>query len=258
MACTLQQLRDSIAPNSSHIAEHGMEALADQVVIVTGASSGIGRACAVSLADAGAKVVLAARRTERLTTLAAELAGESLAVACDVSDEASVANLAEQTLHRFGRIDGLVNNAGVGAFAPLVETSLDTFQQIFDVNVTGTFLCSKAVLPGMLERGSGWIINVGSDVSRRAIANGAAYCASKFAQYALGLALNAECRPRGVRVGSVLPGMVETEFAGGIADERTSWILKPEDVAEAVLFMATRPTHAVIDDLTVHPVRQEY
>lgn len=230
----------------------------EQVVIVTGASSGIGAAVARAVSARGGRVVLAARRGAQLQSLADAIPGEALVVVCDVTSETDVSRLVRQTIDRFGRIDGLVNNAGYGSFAPVVDTDLGEWRQMIDVNVTGSFLCARAVLPGMLERRCGWIVNICSDVSRRVFAGGGAYCASKHAQYALSLAMNAECRPHGVRVGAVLPGMVATEFAGGDPQEREAWVLRSEDIAEAVVFMATRPAHAVVDELTVHPVRQEY
>lgn len=230
----------------------------DDVVVVTGASSGIGRAVATALSQAGARVVLAARRVDRLDELVASLPGPAHAVACDVSVEADVARLVAEAIEAFGRVDGLVNNAGLGSFAPVAETTLDAWNEMLAVNATGSFLCARAVLPGMFERGDGWVVNVCSDVSRRVFPGGGAYCASKFAQYALSLALGAECRPQGVRVGAVLPGMVQTEFGGGKPEEREAWLLRPEDVADAVLFLATRPPHAVVDELVVHPVQQEY
>ncbi len=231
--------------------------LQDQVAIVTGASSGIGRAAATALSNAGASVVLAARRVDELEAVASALPS-ARAVACDVSSETDVEQLVARTIERFGRVDGLVNNAGVGSWNPIVDMSLQQWQQMLDVNATGSFLCARAVLPGMVERGDGWIVNVCSDVSKRVFAGGGGYCASKFAQYALSLALGVEARPHGVRVGAVLPGMVGTAFAGGKPSERDDWVLRPSDVAEAIVFMATRPAHAVVDELVVHPVRQDY
>ena len=110
----------------------------------------------------------------------------------------------------------------------------------------------------MEECGDGWIVNVCSDVSRRVFPGGAGYCASKFGQYAFSQALSAEVRGSGVRVGAVLAGMVATEFAGGKPAEREPWLLRPDDVAQAIAFMVTRPPHMVVDELTVHPVQQEY
>lgn len=232
--------------------------LNDRIAVVTGASSGIGAAIARTLSAAGATVVLVARREHELMQLAGELPGDSLTIPCDVSVEHDAAEIARLTLAAFGRIDILINNAGVGSFAPVVDTTLDDWRRMLDVNVTGSFLCARAVLPAMIERGSGTIVNVCSDVSRRVFAGGAAYCASKHAQYAFSLALGAEMRPRGITVGAVLPGMVQTAFAGGDADATDSWSLRPQDVADAVHYMVTRPAHSVIDELTVHPVRQDY
>lgn len=235
-----------------------VDSLDGRVAIVTGASAGIGVAVARALADLGANVVLAARRIDRLETLAAELSTDSIAVACDVSDDAQVDQLVARATERFGRVDLLVNNAGLGSFANVVDTDPEEWRRMFDVNVTGTFLCSRAVLPGMIERGDGCIVNVCSDVSRRTFPGGAAYCASKWAQYAFGQALGAEVREHGIRVGAVLPGMVATEFNGAKPEDRLDWVLRPEDVADAVAFLATRPAHAVVDELVVHSVRQTY
>ncbi len=231
----------------------------DTVAIVTGASSGIGEAVARRLAAGGMSVVVAARRVDRIEQLATGLPTESVAVECDVTDDAQVRALVETTLARFGRIDVLVNNAGVGSFAHVVHADVSDLRRMLEVNVVGSFACAQAVLPGMLERGGGVVVNVCSDVSRRTFPGGAAYCASKWAQFAFGQALGAEVRPHGVRVCQVLPGMVATEFNGGKPAERESWVLRPEDVAEAVWFAAVdQPAHAVVDELVVHPVRQDY
>lgn len=235
-----------------------MNELDGRVAIVTGASAGIGVAVAHRLAADGARVVLAARRTERLEQLAGELPTESLVQACDVADEGQVEALAAAAIDRFGQVDVLVNNAGLGSFASVVDTEPEAWRRMLDVNLTGSFLCARAVLPGMLDRGDGIIVNVCSDVSRRTFPGGAAYCASKWGQYAFGLALGQEVRERGVRVGQVLPGMVATEFNDARPEDRLEWVLRPEDVAEAVAFLVTRPAHAVVDELVVHPVRQVY
>lgn len=232
--------------------------LAGQVAIITGASSGIGRAIAVALSEAGASVVLGARRTAELEAVGERLAGRYVVVRCDVTVSDDVAALVARAHEDFGQVDGLVNNAGMGCFAPITEMDPSDWRQMLEVNATGSFLCARAVLPSMFERGDGWIVNVCSDVSKRVFAGGGAYCASKYAQYALSLTLGKECRPRGVRVGAVLPGIVGTEFAGGKPREHSSWVLQPEDVADAVVFMATRPPHLVVDELTVHPVQQEF
>ncbi|MCW2972522.1 MAG: hypothetical protein JWN72_795 [Thermoleophilia bacterium] len=235
----------------------GADQLSGRVAIVTGASSGIGAATARALAALGASLVVVARRSDELHALAASLPGPSLAVVADVSREHDAARIATEALEAFGRIDILVNNAGTASFAPILETSLDDWQRMLDVNLTGSFLCARAVLPAMLAAGSGRIVNVCSDVSRRVFPGGGAYCASKFGQYAFSQTLAKEVRERGIAVGAVLPGMVQSEFAGGKPEERNDWILQPGDVAEAISFMVTRPDHAVVDELQVHPVVQE-
>ena len=235
----------------------GQNFLTGQVVIVTGASSGIGHATARAMDAAGAKVVLAARRVDRISELARSMP-RAVAVGCDVTSERDVAQLVSVAHEAFGQVGGLVNNAGYASFAPLHETTPDEWRRMLDVNVTGSFLCAHAVLGEMRERGSGWIINVCSDVSRRVFPRGGAYCASKHAQLALSHALGVEGRPHGVRVGAVLPGMVATEFAGAKLEQRQDWELRAEDVANAIVYMASRPGHAVVDELTVHPVRQDY
>lgn len=232
--------------------------LAGRVAIVTGASSGIGSAVVHELAALGASVVLVARRGDRLRELAADLRTPVELVECDVSDEVAVKQMVAQAIERLGPPDILVNNAGVGSFASVVDTDLADWQRMLDVNLTGSFLCARAVLPSMLERGDGWIVNVCSDVSQRVFPGGAGYCASKFGQYALSKALGAEVREAGVRVGAVLPGMVATEFGHGKPVEREPWLLRPVDVAQAVAYMVTRPSHVVVDELVVHPVRQHY
>lgn len=239
---------------------NGAGTLDGQVALVTGASSGIGVAVARRLVADGACVVLAARRTTHLEELAEELGGHgrALPVACDVTDEAQVMSLVERAAAQFAPVDVLVSNAGVGSFATVVDTDPADWRRMFDVNVMGSFLCARAVLPAMLERGRGSIVHVCSDVSRRTFAGGAAYCASKHAQLAFSQALGAEVRQLGVRVGAVLPGMVATEFNDAEPGSHADWVLRPEDVAEAVHFIVTRPEHAVVDELTVHPVRQDY
>jgi NADP-dependent 3-hydroxy acid dehydrogenase YdfG len=230
-----------------------------RIALVTGASSGIGSAVAHELARLGARVALAARRADRLAQVVEELDGDAVGIECDVADEASVAAAVARVTERFGAApDILVNNAGVGSFSSVVDADPADWRRMLDVNVTGSFLCARAVLPAMLERGEGSIVNVCSDVSRRVFPGGAGYCASKFGQYAMSMALSAEVRLAGVRVTAVRPGMVATEFGHGKPVEREAWLLQPADIAEAVAFCLTRPRHAIVDEITVHPVRQEY
>jgi NADP-dependent 3-hydroxy acid dehydrogenase YdfG len=240
-----------------------MTQLRNQVILITGASRGIGEAIALALAAEGARLVLVARNPEDLERVRGKAlqvgAEDVLTVTADVSREEEVDVMAEVALARFGQVDILVNNAGVGSFKPVTETTLEEWNRMFEVNVTGVFLCTKAILPSMIEKRSGQIITVSSDVGRRTIANGAGYCATKFAVQAFTDALRKEVRDKGIRVSNVLPGMTDTYFAGSTPGipEKQGW-LKGEDVAKAVLYIATQPPGVVVDEVTIHPTIQEY
>lgn len=234
-----------------------------KVVVITGASRGIGEDIAYAFASQNARLVLVGRNPEDLERVRHRAlekgAADVLTMTADVSKEEEVDVMAEVTLARFERIDILVNNAGVGSFQQVVDTSLSEFQRMFDVNVTGVFLCSRAVLPTMLEQGEGHIINISSDVGRRTIAGGASYTATKFAVQGFAESLRKEVQSKGVRVSTVLPGMTDTYFAETQqgAEHKKDW-LHGEDIARAVLFIASQPKGVLIDDITVHPMIQEY
>ncbi|MBL7202020.1 MAG: SDR family oxidoreductase, partial [Anaerolineae bacterium] len=158
-----------------------MNMLQSQVIIVTGGSQGIGRSIALACARERASVVVAAQSQAKLNAVVEEIlgrGGEALAHPADVTDEAQVASLVERTLARYGRVDGLVNSAGIAPLAPVTETSLSTWERTMAVNVTGTFLCCRAVWTPMAERGSGCILNISSGSGKRAHADWVAYCAS--------------------------------------------------------------------------------
>jgi len=235
-----------------------MTDLTNQVVIVTGASRGIGRAVALLLAMQGAHVVCVARSADELADVARKTNG--LAVPADVTDEADVRNVVEATLLHYGRLDLLVCNAGVGSFGPLENVEAAEWDQIFDVNVKGTFLLCRAVLPHFKQQGRGHIIGIASDVARRTFAHGTVYGASKFAQDALLGSLRKEVRPFGVKVSVIYPGLVDTYFNDaqpGAADaEKTH--LRPLDVAQTVRYIFEAPPHVVIDELMLHPSSQEW
>ncbi len=235
-----------------------MAALEGQVAIVTGASRGIGRVVAERLVARGVRVTLVGRSDE-VVQAAHALGPATFGARADVADEAAVQAVVHDTIARWGAVDLLVNNAGAGVFRPVEETDLATWRRLFDVNVVGTFLCARAVVPHMKARGRGTIVNVASDVGRRTFANGAAYVASKYAVRGFSGCLAQELRPHGVRVTTLCPGLVDTWFndaqPGG--PER-AWWLRPEDVAEAVLYVASAPPHVVVDELELHPLRQDY
>jgi NADP-dependent 3-hydroxy acid dehydrogenase YdfG len=188
--------------------------LTGAVVIVTGASSGIGAAAARLLNDAGPHPVLAARRADRLGALSRELGGV-LAVPTDVTDRKAVRQLVELTLDRYGRVDGLVNNAGVSLHESLDMLDLDEFCRVLDLNVVSVVAMTQAVLPAMRARGSGRIVNISSGTTRLAMPGVGAYAATKSAVNMLTSVARKELEGDGIAVSLVLPSITATEFAGG-------------------------------------------
>jgi NADP-dependent 3-hydroxy acid dehydrogenase YdfG len=235
--------------------------LKNKVAIVTGASRGIGYAIAYRLVEQEAKVVMVGH-SEGVHTAAEDLkrlGHDVLAVQADVAQENDVNMIVDKTLEQYGKIDILVNNAGIGVFKHVEETSLEEWQRLFEVNVQGVFLCTRAVLPHMKERGQGTIITISSDVGRRTIPNGAAYTATKYAVQGFSGSLAQEVRKQGIRVGTINPGMVDSYFNNSEqgSPDKKEW-LKGDDVAQAVLYMATAPKHMVVDEIMLHPLIQEY
>jgi NADP-dependent 3-hydroxy acid dehydrogenase YdfG len=227
------------------------------VAVVTGASSGIGAAAAKALAEAGFDVVLGARRVDRLAEIAAECGGR--AIALDVTDESSVAAFVDQV----GRCDLLVNNAG-GAFGldSVGEADLDLWQRMYDVNVLGTARITKALLPKLIDSGDGQVVVIGSIAARQPYPGGGGYNAAKHAEAAVTRVLRLELLGQPVRVCEIDPGMVETEFSLVRFEgdrERADAVyagmtpLSADDVAEAIAWVATRPAHVNIDQITIMP-----
>ncbi|MFB9979309.1 SDR family oxidoreductase [Mesorhizobium kowhaii] len=222
--------------------------LAGKVAIISGASSGIGQASARSLAREGARLVLSARRRERLDALIEEiraLGSDAFAVIGDARDEATAVNTVAAAKKAFGRIDILINNVGVGNYKPLIDTSLEDYVEMMDVNVRSTFLFTRHVVPVMIELRGGIVLMISSMAGVYGFPGEAVYCATKFAQVGLAQGLDKELRPHGIKVGTICPGGVKTEFAIGKgrtdASVRESQMLEADDVASAVLFACTQP-----------------
>src|SRR5438552_200676 len=188
--------------------------MAERVAVVTGASSGIGEATARRLAEAGYAVVLAARREDRIAELASELGGESIAVATDVADEKACRALIERAKSELGRLDVLVNNAGVMLLGPIQGTDTDEWRQMVNVNLLGLMYCSQAAIPVMQEQGSGFIVNVSSVAGRVARLGSGVYNATKWGVVAFTESLRQEALNSNIRVAVVEPGFVETELQG--------------------------------------------
>ena len=198
------------------------DALADRVILVTGASRGIGSAIAVACAEAGANVAVGYREgTEGAdaTVEAVRSCGrEADAFSADVRDETQVETMVDAVLERFGRIDGLINNAGLIAQRQIADMTTEEWKQVIDVDLTGAFLCSRAVLPGMLERGSGSIVMIASRLGQIGFAGVGHYAAAKAGVIALAKSLAKEVGPQGIRVNSVAPGVTITDMGAEVMD----------------------------------------
>jgi len=225
--------------------------LAGRTAIVTGAAAGIGREIARALSAERASVVAADRDGDGAARVAAQLstsAAPSAGVTADVSVEGDVQRLVDETLSRFGRIDVLVNNAGIAASSTLVETDLDEWNRILAVDLTGVFLCSRAVTPTMIAQGGGAIVNIGSQLGLRGAPNLAAYCAAKAGVHGLTKALARELAPHGIRVNAVAPGPVDTDILADVDPETMAGILaeiplgrvaRVEEIAPVVVLLAS-------------------
>lgn len=247
-----------------------MKKLEGKVVFITGASAGIGAACAEAFAAEGARLVLTARREDRLKKLAerlkAEYGAESLYRALDVRDRNMVKSVLDSLEGRWKDIDILINNAGLAiGVDKFHESSMDEWDAVIDTNIKGAFFCARLVLDGMIKRDSGHIINLGSVAGREVYPGGSIYCATKHAVNAFTRALRLDLCGKKIRVSSVDPGMVETDFSvvrfRGDSDRAKKVYenmtpLTAADIADVILFCATRPPHVNINELSLMPVDQ--
>ncbi|EKN4803023.1 SDR family oxidoreductase [Klebsiella oxytoca] len=248
-----------------------MNSITEKVVIITGASSGLGEATARLLAARGAKVVVAARRVDKLEKLASDIkkaGGEALAVAADVAKRDDMENLIRVTEETFGRVDVLVNNAGIMPMAAMSKLKVEEWDLMIDVNVKGVLYGIAAVLPGMLNNKSGHIINLSSVAGLRVSAGvGTVYSATKFAVKAISEGLRAEVGPSGIRVTTLYPGAVASELVNGSSDAEASSAMKSfyenyeisaDSVARAIAFAVEQPDDVSINEITLRPTSQEF
>lgn len=241
-------------------------ALRGRIALVTGGGSGIGLAVARRFVAAGCSVTIAGRDEAKLRDAAHSIDNPSqlFHYPCDVAKPDDVSALVEQTNRRFGRIDILVNNAGLNVKKRAIsELTPETWQQLLRANLDGAFYCIHAVLPQMVERRDGIIINVSSTAGKRATPlGGAAYAASKFGMSALSLCLGIEEKDHGIRCSVIYPGEVDTPILAArpqpVTAEQRRHMLQPDDVAAAVLFVATLPAHVTVPELIIKPTIQAY
>jgi ribitol 2-dehydrogenase len=237
--------------------------LEGKVVIVTGASSGIGKASAQALAKCGAKLTLAARSTHKLEELQAVIGAAALVVPTDVTNANDVSQMVEKTLEHFGQIDVLFANAGIYVPGQVSEGNPDDWAQLMDTNVNGVLRSVRAVLPHMLERGTGDILVTSSISGHETIHWEPVYSASKHAIQAFVHALRRQVAAKGVRVGSIAPGIVLNDLWGELTPELIEKKvsehagLRSEDVADAVVYMLSLPRHITIRDLVMLPQNQD-
>jgi 3-hydroxy acid dehydrogenase/malonic semialdehyde reductase len=247
-----------------------MYSLKNKVVFVTGASSGIGRSCARAFARLGARILMCARRADRLKTFAAEIKEEfGVPVhhfTLDVRNQPAVEKALAALSKDWRSIEVLVNNAGLSrGLSKLHEGRLNDWEEMIDTNVKGLLYVSRAVIPGLVERGTGHIINIGSIAGHEVYPGGNVYCATKFAVRALSMGLRLDLNGTPIRVSEVSPGLVETEFsivrfrgdmerAGKVYQGLTP--LSPDDIADAVVWCATRPAHVNVSEMIVMPTAQ--
>jgi NADP-dependent 3-hydroxy acid dehydrogenase YdfG len=243
-----------------------MNELNGKVVLITGGGSGIGLAAAKLFLQEGAKVAITGRTEAKLQEAAKSLqGGERLFLqVTDIADPQQVQTLVERVAKKFGPVDILVNNAGQNLkHRTFRELTPSAWQQLLRANLDGAFYCIHAVLPDMLKRKNGMIVNINSIAGKRASPlGGTAYAASKFGMTALGLCLAAEEKDSGIRVSNIYPGEVDTPILElrpqPVSDEHRSRILRSEDVAKAVLFVATLPAHVSVPELVIKPTSQMY
>ncbi|MBC8873676.1 MAG: SDR family oxidoreductase [Planctomycetes bacterium] len=230
--------------------------LEGKAAIITGAGRGIGRSIAHALARKGVRVALAARSADELETVREEIetaGGKATCFPTDTGNEQEAVALVRKTVERFGRLDVLVNNAGMGVFGPLVETSTDQWDEVMRVNARGPFILCREAIPHLRKQTRSYIVNISSVVGVKGYENQSAYAASKHALMGMTKALAREVRDLGIRVHAICPGGVDTRLATSARpDLDTSVLMQPDEIADAVLFLVTREGNAVVDEIHLH------
>lgn len=233
--------------------------MSQKVVWITGASTGIGFELAKAFAKSGYIIIASARRKSRLVSLVSEIrfAGhEAYAFVCDVRSERSIISTKNKILDNCSSIDVLVNNAGVTAFKSFMDTKPPEFDDIMDTNLRGSYLTARAVLPGMVKKKRGHIINVLSVAAKTVFTNSSAYAASKAAQLAMFNCLRAEMRKHNIKISNIMPGATDTPMWGAATRQKyQSRMMTPREVADIVVHIANQPKKVVIEDVMIKPVK---
>jgi 3-oxoacyl-[acyl-carrier protein] reductase len=232
-----------------------------RVTLITGGTRGIGYALAEALLKLGDQVAITGTstdgvmRAERALATACGDSGRIAGIVCDVRDPASAERAVRTAAARFGGLDALVNNAGVGVGVPISQMSHEEWHRIVDTNLTGVFNCCHAAIPVLKQRGGGWIVSVSSLSSKQPFPGGAAYCASKAGINAFSEALMQELREDNIRVTYVLPGSTATKFSGRESEAGADWKLHPEDVAQAIVDVLNHPARSLPSRVEIRPSR---
>ena len=242
----------------------------DKVAIVTGASSGIGHATALALSKAGAKVAIGARRTDKLSELENEITkngGQAFSQKLDVTKKSDCDSFVKSVMEKWGGVDILVNNAGLMPLSFIKNLKVDEWDQMIDVNIKGVLYCTAAVIPHMLEKKSGHIVNISSVAGRIVFPSGSVYCATKHAETALSEGLRQEFSTRkNIRVTCIEPGVVSTELTNTITDEslkdfvetaKKMQSLSAQDIANAIIYAVEAPSHVNVNEVLIRPTTQE-
>ena len=231
------------------------------VSLVTGGTRGIGQALATRLLARGHRVAITGTtpsgvaRAERMLADQCGDPGRVLGLTCEVRDAGAVEGAVQTVVARFGGLDVLVNNAGVGVGQPVSDLPCDEWDRIIGTNLTGVFHCCRAAIPHLVARGGGWIVNISSLASKNPFVGGAAYCASKAGLNAFSEALMQELRPSNIRVSYVLPGSVATDFSGRTSEMGAEWKLSPDDVAQVIEDLLDHPARSLPSRVEIRPSR---
>ena len=231
----------------------GPATLEGRATLVTGGSRGIGLAIAAAIVARGGRAAVTGRDVTNLDRARERLGDSLLTIQADVRDPEAATRAVDETVERFGALDVLVNNAGVGKFASVSDMSVADWQSIIDTNLSGVFYCCHAALPHLRRRGGGWIINISSLAAKNAFVGGAAYCASKAGLNQFSEALMQEVRHDDIRVSCIMPGSVATGFGGRDAADVAPWKIQPEDVGQVVVDLLLMPPRSLPSRVELRP-----